>query len=118
MDRTREFQALCGQMAPSTAAPEPPPEPSAAASLVDFHGAAASISRDIHATSQRLAKLTQLVQKGSLFNDRSAEIEGLMHDVNGDIRALNGQLDSAREFVEWKKRQLGEGESARSRVFL
>jgi hypothetical protein len=73
------------------------------------------ISADIHATSRRLAKLTQLVRKGTLFNDRSTDIASLVHDVNTDIRALNTQLESANEFVTWKKSQLGEKNQVRSR---
>jgi len=90
-ERTREFHEVCsflGAAQRTPALPAAPPAGSAAAganpggketateSLADFHGAASSISAEVHTTSQKLAELTKLVTQSSstLFNDPSEQV--------------------------------------------
>lgn len=113
-DRTREFHQLCGQLGPSQPSQQHVGGNGASSSaasvnsLGDFHQAASGISREIYTTSQKLAQLTRLVQRGrSLFNDPAQEISQLVHGISEDIKELNGKLEQAEAFVAQKRGQLG-----------
>jgi hypothetical protein len=90
-ERTREFGEVCSFLGAAQRAPALPPavaaagaaagaaaagKESAVASLADFHGAASSISAEIHTTAQKLGELTKLVTQSSatLFNDPSEQV--------------------------------------------
>mmetsp|Transcript_4817 Transcript_4817/g.7227 ORF Transcript_4817/g.7227 Transcript_4817/m.7227 type:complete len:334 (-) Transcript_4817:40-1041(-) len=107
-DRTSEFRALARGLegaVPST--PEKPKVPPVS-TLSDFHVTASSISKEIYFTSQKLKKLTRLVQRRSLFDDPAAEINGLVHSIKGDITQLNAKLEQAQGYVDARKQKMGE----------
>lgn len=74
----------------------------------DFHEAAAEVAKGIHRTSGLLSKLTKLVRRQGLFDDPTEEINGLVFSIKQDLDALNSKCDSAQQYVDNKKRQLGE----------
>eukprot|EP00922_Rhytidocystis_sp_ex-Travisia-forbesii_P010489 GHVS01015367.1.p1 GENE.GHVS01015367.1~~GHVS01015367.1.p1 ORF type:complete len:294 (+),score=61.69 GHVS01015367.1:351-1232(+) len=51
------------------------------------------LSRDLNTCGLKLAELSQLVKQRGLFNDRSAQIEHLSHDVKTYITDMNGKLE-------------------------
>ena len=103
MDRTAEWQRLCAAAPRTGAPPPPPPPPPQAASLGEFHAAAATISREIQAASQKLGRLRALVRSSSLFSDPAEEISLLVHDISEDVSALNSKLESAETYVQRKR---------------
>lgn len=74
-----------------------------------FTTAAAAISRDIHTTANKIVQLTRLVQRKSLFDDPTTEINRLVHDIKQDITGLNGQLENAQEYVSANSSRKGGG---------
>lgn len=63
-----------------------------AAPRSDFTRLAANVGKDIQQTSVKLAKLTKLAQRRSLFDDPTAEIQQLTFVIKQDIAVLNGKL--------------------------
>lgn len=92
MDRTLEFRKIVaarkGQRQPTAAVP-PPPQPSKRS---EFAALASAIGSDTYAAVAKLAKLTQLAQSKSLFEDPTVEINELTHIIKQDITALNARL--------------------------
>jgi len=76
-------------------------------SMKEFHGSASQISKGVHHASQKLSKLTKLVQHRGLFNDPKEEIDSLIHSIKEDLTSLNSQLESAQLHVENNKKRLG-----------
>eukprot|EP01104_Vermistella_antarctica_P021146 TRINITY_DN9371_c0_g1_i1.p1 TRINITY_DN9371_c0_g1~~TRINITY_DN9371_c0_g1_i1.p1 ORF type:complete len:295 (+),score=77.71 TRINITY_DN9371_c0_g1_i1:261-1145(+) len=63
-----------------------------------FHVAASQISKGIHHTANKLAKLSKLAKKKSLFDDPSLEIQELTYIVKQDITNLNKQIEELKAF--------------------
>ena len=83
MDRTGEFFAITESLRSQQAAAPPAPQPSKTA----FIEMASTIGRDIHCTSGKLAKLTDLARKKQIFNDPAREIQELTFVIKQDIDA-------------------------------
>lgn len=73
-----------------------------------FHDAASEIAKGIHRTSGVLSKLTKLVRRQGLFDDPTEEINTLIFRIKQDLDELNTKCDSAQQYVEGKKRSMGE----------
>eukprot|EP00638_Chattonella_subsalsa_P001084 CAMPEP_0117742632 /NCGR_PEP_ID=MMETSP0947-20121206/5657_1 /TAXON_ID=44440 /ORGANISM="Chattonella subsalsa, Strain CCMP2191" /LENGTH=291 /DNA_ID=CAMNT_0005559183 /DNA_START=182 /DNA_END=1054 /DNA_ORIENTATION=+ len=80
--------------------------------MKEFHTAASQISKDVHHTSQKLSKLTKLVQHRSLFNDPAEEINNLVHSIKEDLTHLNSQLEAAQVYANNNKQRLGQKNQA------
>lgn len=111
-DRTQEF-FQCASSAGSTAGKlgrhhEVPKTKTA------FHDAAAEIARGVHRTSSVLNKLTKLVRRQGLFDDPTEEINNLIFRIKQDLDELNTKCDSAQQYVDGKKRALGDQNQATS----
>eukprot|EP00177_Eucheuma_denticulatum_P004908 GFKZ01008922.1.p1 GENE.GFKZ01008922.1~~GFKZ01008922.1.p1 ORF type:complete len:336 (+),score=46.49 GFKZ01008922.1:227-1234(+) len=94
-NRTQEFAAIL-DAARAASAPNNKPPPSVPSVHLtprsDFTRLAAQVGKDIQGTSTKLAKLTKLAQRRSLFDDPTAEISELTYVIKQDIAALNGKL--------------------------
>lgn len=92
-DRTAEFNAIveASRLASTKAAPLSA-NATHAAPRSDFTRLAANVGKDIQQTSVKLAKLTKLAQRRSLFDDPTAEIQELTFVIKQDIAALNAKL--------------------------
>lgn len=88
-DRTREFEAAVRSAGASEANVAAP----AAARRSQFTRLAGAVGRDIQQTSAKLAKLTKLAQRRSLFDDPTAHIQELTLVIKQDLAALNAKLD-------------------------
>lgn len=113
MDRTQEFLQCVRSSGGSTAGKlghhyEVPKTKGA------FHDAAADIARGVHRTSSVLNKLTKLVRRQGLFDDPTEEINNLIFRIKQDLDELNTKCDSAQQYVDGKKRSLGEQNQATS----
>lgn len=93
-DRTAEFYAIVQSIQASSNknSTQIPLNATHAAPRSDFARLAASVGKDIQQTSAKLAKLTKLAQRRSLFDDPTAEIQELTFVIKQDIAALNGKL--------------------------
>ena len=78
--------------------PPPPPPPSAPPS--HFNLAASDISRCMGGLSEKLDRLGRLVQKKSLFDDPTREIEELTHSVKVDLEGLEQALSALDVYVK------------------
>ena len=94
IDRTEEFQRIIAEQqarrqltAGSNARPpaEPPPRS-------EFTAASAEIGKAVAVTQDKLAKLQQLAQSKSLFEDPTVEINELTLIIKQDITELNSKL--------------------------
>lgn len=70
----------------------------------DFTRLAAQVSADIAQTSVKLAQLTTLAQRRSLFDDPTAEIQELTFVIKQDISALNGRLEDLQHLRDATRR--------------
>lgn len=77
--------------------PEAPPRS-------DFARLAAHVGKDIQQTSVKLAKLTKLAQRRSLFDDPTAEIQELTFVIKQDIGALNAKLGDLQHLRDAARR--------------
>ncbi|KAI4299432.1 hypothetical protein L6164_032895 [Bauhinia variegata] len=102
-DRTSEFRSLSLTLKKIGGAPPPnQPEnapytstqssPTSSYSRSEFNRRASRIGLGIHETSQKIARLTQLAKKSSIFNDPILEIQELTALIKNDITALNSAL--------------------------
>lgn len=94
-NRTQEFAAILDAARAASAPNNKPPPPVPPVQLTprsDFTRLAAQVGKDIQATSTKLAKLTKLAQRRSLFDDPTAEISELTYVIKQDITALNAKL--------------------------
>eukprot|EP01105_Mastigella_eilhardi_P000958 TRINITY_DN1119_c0_g1_i9.p1 TRINITY_DN1119_c0_g1~~TRINITY_DN1119_c0_g1_i9.p1 ORF type:complete len:362 (+),score=126.71 TRINITY_DN1119_c0_g1_i9:87-1172(+) len=75
---------------------------------------AARLGREIHLTSQKLAKLTKAAKTTSLFGECVAapEISQLTADINEDVHRMNSELDSLKAEAEKMKTQQSRRERA------
>ncbi|XVF49236.1 hypothetical protein PTKIN_Ptkin03bG0252400 [Pterospermum kingtungense] len=65
---------------------------SAVAVQSEFNKRASRIGFGIHQTSQKLAKLTKLAKRSSVFDDPAAEIQEMTSVIKQDITALNSAV--------------------------
>lgn len=103
-DRTQEFSAI---LQSARAAHNKPPAPIGAAYVPprsDFTRLAAQVGKDIQQTSVKLAKLTKLAQRRSLFDDPTAEIQELTYIIKQDIAALNSKLTDLQRLRDATRR--------------
>lgn len=75
-----------------------------AAPRSDFTRLAANVGKDIQQTSVKLAKLTKLAQRRSLFDDPTAEIQQLTFVIKQDIAVLNGKLGDLQRLRDAARR--------------
>lgn len=112
MDRTSEFLRLTATAASlsssSTSSSSSKPKAAKVETRSAFHDAAADIARGVHRTSGVLARLAKLVRRQGLFDDPTEEINNLIYRIKQDLDELNTKCDSAQQYVENKKRSLGE----------
>jgi predicted RNase H-like nuclease (RuvC/YqgF family) len=73
-----------------------------------FQDTSSEIAKGIHRTSGLLSKLTQLVKRQGLFDDPTEEINNLIFRIKEDLGELNSKCDNAQNYVDEKKRQMGE----------
>ena len=101
-DRTREFEAAVRAVKGSNPVHDKLlPTPSGRS---NFARLAAAVARDIEQTSAKLARLTKLAQRRTLFDDPTARIQELTAVIKQDIAALNGKLDDLQRLRDDAKR--------------
>jgi syntaxin 5 len=76
----------------------------AAARRSDFARLAARVGADIAGTSTKLAALTQLAQRRSLFDDPTTEIQELTYVIKQDLGALNARLEDLQRLRDATRR--------------
>ncbi|KAH9604720.1 hypothetical protein KSS87_008248 [Heliosperma pusillum] len=76
----------------SNAVPQNPGNGSRSAIQSEFNKRASKIGLGIHHTSQKLAKLTTLAKKSTLFDDSTLEMQELTAVIKQDITALNSAV--------------------------
>ena len=114
-DRTDDFQALVARARDDptvqvTRMPRKPQAESAKTALArtkEFNGAASEVAHDIKRTSGQLQELTRLVQKKSIFDDKSGEINALTAAVKQGIAALNTKSAQLEQFVRQQQSTVG-----------
>ncbi|KAI7818636.1 hypothetical protein BC939DRAFT_462334 [Gamsiella multidivaricata] len=70
-----------------------------AAAYAEFSRLAVSIGKDIAETSIKLQKLTKLVKRKALFDDRPVEISELTYVIKQDLSRLNSQILALQQHV-------------------
>eukprot|EP00178_Gracilaria_changii_P000664 TRINITY_DN1085_c0_g1_i1.p1 TRINITY_DN1085_c0_g1~~TRINITY_DN1085_c0_g1_i1.p1 ORF type:complete len:365 (-),score=57.15 TRINITY_DN1085_c0_g1_i1:293-1276(-) len=103
-DRTDEFSAV---LQSARALHKKPPAPHGTTHLPprsDFTRLAAQVGKDIQQTSVKLANLTKLAQRRSLFDDPTAEIQELTYIIKQDIAALNSKLTDLQRLRDATRR--------------
>lgn len=108
-NRTDEFAAILDAARSSTATKKAPqnlhgPENIPITTRSDFTRLASQVGKDIQQTSVKLAKLTKLAQRRSLFNDPTAEIQELTFIIKQDIGALNSKLGDLQHLRDATRR--------------
>jgi syntaxin 5 len=83
-------------------------KPEIPASRNAFNEAASDIAKGVHKASQQLSKLAKLVKSQGLFDDATEEINNLICRIKEDLDQLNNKCDSAQQYVDGKKRSLGD----------
>ncbi|KAG4953306.1 hypothetical protein JHK87_038900 [Glycine soja] len=95
-DRTSEFRLLSETLKKIGSPVQPENAPSTSRgesySRSEFNRKASRIGLGIHETSQKIARLTQLARKSSMFNDPAVEIQELTVLIKNEITALNSAL--------------------------
>jgi len=95
-DRTSEFRLLLETLKKIGSPVQPENAPSTSHgesySRSEFNRKASRIGLGIHETSQKIARLTQLARKSSMFNDPAVEIQELTVLIKNEITALNSAL--------------------------
>ncbi len=101
VDRTSEFrQILADRRAEARcSATGPSPSPSQLPTRSQFASAASRIGAEIHATADKLGKLTRLAQSNSLFEDPTEEINALAFIIKQEITSLNGRLAQLQQLA-------------------
>ncbi|KAJ7964009.1 putative Syntaxin [Quillaja saponaria] len=101
-DRTSEFRSLSetlkkiGGTAAANQAENAPSTSNQSSPVVnsrsEFNRKASRIGLGIHETTQKIARLSQLAKKSSMFNDPIVEIQELTALIKNDITTLNSAL--------------------------
>ncbi|KAF9285513.1 cis-Golgi t-SNARE syntaxin [Mortierella alpina] len=105
MDRTAEFKAAVnsllsrGQLHQTTHSNGAARRGKDAATFQEFLRLATAIGHDINDTVAKLHKLTKLVKRKALFDDRPVEISELTHVIKQDLSRLNGQTMALQQHV-------------------
>ncbi|KAF9382356.1 cis-Golgi t-SNARE syntaxin [Podila verticillata] len=108
MDRTAEFKAAVNSLLSrgqfhqhnnSNSRGSQARKSKEAMAYAEFSHLAASIGREIGETQGKLDKLTKLVKKKSLFDDRPVEISELTHHIKQDLSRLNAQTGALQKHV-------------------
>mmetsp|Transcript_32355 Transcript_32355/g.53551 ORF Transcript_32355/g.53551 Transcript_32355/m.53551 type:complete len:347 (+) Transcript_32355:131-1171(+) len=108
-DRTSEFQKIVAQRQAQQQAKQKSlatrPTTSATAERSEFTAAASQIGHDIHATAEKLSKLTQLAQSNSLllFADPTEEIDHLTYIIKGDIQSLQAKVAALKQKMQGQR---------------
>ncbi|KAK8818519.1 hypothetical protein WA556_002704 [Blastocystis sp. ATCC 50177/Nand II] len=102
IDRTEEFKLatnvhLHDALQPSS--PLPPPS----FSVSKFSKVTASLSGKVSKTTLKLQRLTELVRRKSLFDDKATEINQLTNSINQDIKTINAELEELEQFVRMQR---------------
>lgn len=87
-DRTAEFSSALEAVRPGVLTSRTVPTKRS-----DFTALAARVAGDINQTSAKLAKLTKLAQRRSLYDDPTAQIQELTVVIKQDLSALHSRLD-------------------------
>ncbi|KAG0051008.1 hypothetical protein BGZ83_004225 [Gryganskiella cystojenkinii] len=69
------------------------------AAYSEFSHLATSIGKDITETNSKLQKLTKLVKRKAMFDDRPVEISELTHHIKQDLSRLNAQILALQQHV-------------------
>ncbi|KAF9197787.1 cis-Golgi t-SNARE syntaxin [Haplosporangium sp. Z 27] len=110
MDRSAEFKAAVNSLLSRghiqtsrqhhySNANSPARKGKEAAAYAEFSKLASSIGRDISDTSTKVEKLTNLVKRKALFDDRPVEITELTHAIKQDLSRLNAQTLALQQHV-------------------
>jgi hypothetical protein len=79
----------------------------AASSALDsrsaFMRAVREVSSDLQRTSLKMAALTKLVKKRSMFEDASAEVERLTLSIKADMTSQSSRLDGLQDYILHKR---------------
>ncbi|TIA88896.1 hypothetical protein E3P99_02340 [Wallemia hederae] len=89
--RSLEFKLLIDNSNKNRSKAIASPNPSKAKSV--FSSLAFKISSDIQSTTSKLHKLTQLINRKSLFDDKQLEINELTYIIKQDLSDLNTQIN-------------------------
>ncbi|KAK3813602.1 MAG: t-SNARE [Linnemannia gamsii] len=108
MDRTAEFKAAVNSLLnrghiqtrhqPNNSN-HPARRGKEAATYAEFSRLASAIGKEIIETSNKLDKLTKLVKRKVLFDDRPVEISELTYVIKQDLSRLNGQILALQQHV-------------------
>mmetsp|Transcript_5291 Transcript_5291/g.5435 ORF Transcript_5291/g.5435 Transcript_5291/m.5435 type:complete len:342 (+) Transcript_5291:187-1212(+) len=109
-ERTHEFLQLIDKQLKESGSPQKSSKRIAESSKVksEFHETTSEISRGIHRVTSNLTKLTKLVKRQGLFDDPTSEINSLVVRIKQDLDGLNSKCDTAQQFVDTRRRQLGD----------
>jgi len=103
-DRTSELSAFITSLPPAPPTSNPAQSKASAISqLSQFHSLAGTVSLKISTTSTLLQRLSKLVQRKSLFNDPSLQINQLVTLIKDDLQSLNSSLTTCQEFLTASK---------------
>ena len=102
-NRTHEFSAIL-QSARAASNKTLPASTPPLVPRSDFTRLAANVGKDIQQTSVKLAKLTKLAQRRSLFDDPTAEIQQLTYVIKQDIASLNAKLQNLQRLRDATRR--------------
>ncbi|TIA71120.1 hypothetical protein E3P81_02803 [Wallemia ichthyophaga] len=88
-NRSIEFKLLIDQYNKSKSKQAQPAQPITRST---FSTLSFKVSRDIQSTTSKLQKLTQLINRKSLFDDKQLEINELTYIIKQDLADLNSQI--------------------------
>ena len=106
-DRTSEFIQCANRAAGSSAATlkKRVDDPK---TRDEFHVTASQIAKGVRRTCGVLKKLTDLVLSQGLFNDPTEDIDNMVFCVKKDLYEMYAMCDSAQQYVDKKKKILGD----------
>ncbi|GJJ70083.1 syntaxin 5 [Entomortierella parvispora] len=105
MDRTAEFKAAInsllsrGQLQHRQGSNNARRTGKDAIAYAEFSHLASSIGKEITETNSKLQKLTKLVKKKAMFDDRPVEISELTYVIKQDLSRLNAQILALQQHV-------------------
>lgn len=110
-ERTQEFLNLIDrQLKSENSSPEKATkrksEPTKAKS--EFQDLSLEITKGTHRINGMLMKLSKLVKRQGLFDDPTSEINNLVVLIKQGLDSLNTTCESAQQYVDTRKRQLGD----------
>jgi syntaxin 5 len=109
-DRTSELLSFVQSLPPPpSGAPLPLTREQALTNLSKFHTLASTVSNQITSTSHLLQRLSVLVQKKSVFDDKSSDINSLVERIKSDLSVLNTSLETCQAFLDSTKSSMNSG---------